>query len=59
MFKDYLKCVLIFAKIGVSSFGGGYSMLPILQGELVSKRQWLSEDELTDILLWPNVSQGL
>ncbi|MBS1347878.1 MAG: chromate transporter [Firmicutes bacterium] len=48
MFKDYLKCVLIFAKIGVSSFGGGYSMLPILQGELVSKRQWLSEDELTD-----------
>ena len=48
MIKEYLKCLLIFAKIGISAFGGGYSMLPLLQGELVTKRHWLSEEELTD-----------
>ena len=26
---------LVFAKIGVMTFGGGYAMLPILQRELV------------------------
>ena len=48
MLLKYLQCFLIFAKIGVCAFGGGYSMLPLLQGELVAKRHWLSEAELTD-----------
>ena len=50
MIKEYLKCLLIFAKIGISAFGGGYSMLPLLQGELVTKRHWLSEEELSAFL---------
>ena len=37
-----------FAKIGVMTFGGGIAMLPILQREIVEKRNWATEDELMD-----------
>lgn len=37
-----------FARIGAVTFGGGYAMLPILQREIVEKRNWAQEDELLD-----------
>ena len=37
-----------FARIGVLTFGGGYAMIPMLEKELVEKRQWVSEEELLD-----------
>ena len=40
---------LTFAKVGVSTFGGGYAMLPVLQREVVESKQWASEEELADI----------
>ena len=45
---ECLKLFLLFAKIGVMTFGGGYAMLPILQRELVEKRGWTTEEELAD-----------
>ena len=44
----YWKLFWLFARIGVCTFGGGYAMLPILQRELVEKRDWVREEELTD-----------
>ena len=46
--KFYFELFWLFAKIGVCTFGGGYAMLPILQRELVEKRGWVREEELTD-----------
>ena len=46
--KEYWDLFWTFAKIGVMTFGGGYAMLPILQRELVEKRQWVEEEELMD-----------
>ncbi|MCQ2582848.1 MAG: chromate transporter [Treponema sp.] len=37
-----------FFKIGGLTFGGGLTMLPMLEHELVGKRQWISEEELLD-----------
>lgn len=37
-----------FAKVGVCTFGGGYAMLPILQREVVEKKGWARDEELTD-----------
>ena len=49
MKKDgLLTLFLTFAKVGVMTFGGGYAMLPILQREVVEKRAWATEEELTD-----------
>ena len=43
-----LDLYLTFAKIGCVTFGGGYAMLPILERELVDKRQWTTMDDLRD-----------
>ena len=43
-----LDLFLTFAKIGVCTFGGGLAMLPILQREIVEKKGWATEDDLTD-----------
>lgn len=44
----YLDLFLTFAKMGVCTFGGGYAMLPILQREVVEKKHWATDEELTD-----------
>ena len=43
-----LDLFLTFAKIGVCTFGGGLAMLPILQREIVERKGWATEDDLTD-----------
>ena len=37
-----------FFRIGAVTFGGGYAMLPILQREVVEKKHWATDEELTD-----------
>lgn len=37
-----------FFKIGLFTFGGGLSMLPLLERELVERRGWAQEQELLD-----------
>ena len=44
----YLDLFLTFAKMGACTFGGGYAMLPILQREVVEKKNWATDEELTD-----------
>jgi chromate transporter len=42
----YLQLFLSFFKIGGFTIGGGYSMLPLMESELVNKRKWATEEEL-------------
>ncbi|MBQ4109661.1 MAG: chromate transporter [Clostridia bacterium] len=37
-----------FFKLGAFTFGGGYAMLPLIQKEIVEKRNWCTEDEILD-----------
>lgn len=37
-----------FFKIGGLTFGGGLTMLPMLERELVTNRKWITEEELLD-----------
>lgn len=39
---------ITFAIVGVTTFGGGYAMLPALQREVVDKRKWASDEEIMD-----------
>ncbi len=38
-----------FFKIGLFTFGGGYAMIALIQGEFVEKRGWISQDEFLDM----------
>lgn len=44
----YLDLYITFAKIGSLTFGGGIAMLPMMQNELIDKKQWVSENEILD-----------
>ncbi len=48
MMKKLWTLFWTFAKVGVMTFGGGYAMLPILQREVVEKKGWATDEELTD-----------
>ena len=44
----HLDLFLTFARVGGLTFGGGYAMLPILEREVVEKKGWCTQEELTD-----------
>lgn len=46
--KKYWELFIVFAKIGVMTFGGGMAMLPMLQREVVERKDWATEAELAD-----------
>ena len=47
--KNLLNLFLTFFKLGLFAIGGGPTMLTLLQGELVEKKKWLSNDELMEV----------
>ena len=46
--KKILELYLSFFKIGITTFGGGYAMLPIIQHEIVEKRGYVTNEEVMD-----------
>ena len=49
-FKKALVLFLTFFKIGLFTFGGGYAMIPIIQNEVSTKRKWISNEEVSQII---------
>ena len=54
--KELLDLYLSFFKMGAVTFGGGYTMLPILKRECVESKRWVSDEQVMDFYA---VSQGL
>ena len=46
----YADLFLIFAKIGLFTFGGGYAMIPLIQREAGENRRWITADEMLDVV---------
>jgi len=46
---ELLQLFAIFFKIGLFSFGGGYAMLALIEGEVVDKKHWLTHSELNEV----------
>ena len=47
-----------FFKIGLFGFGGGYAMLSMIQGEVVTRHAWLTPQEFTDIIAISQMTPG-
>ena len=54
----YLELFWTFFKIGLFGFGGGYSMLSLIQFDLVEKQEWLTVSEFTDIVAISQITPG-
>ncbi|MEG2562091.1 MAG: chromate transporter [Clostridia bacterium] len=48
--KLAFKLFLIYFKIGLFTFGGGYAMISLIQKEFAEKRKMITEDELLEII---------
>lgn len=54
----YFQLFYTFFKIGLFGFGGGYAMLSMIQGEVVTRYGWLSSQEFTDIVAISQMTPG-
>ena len=45
-----LKLFITMFKIGLFTFGGGYAMVAVFEGEFVSNKKWLGHEEFTDLI---------
>lgn len=53
----YLQLLIIFFKIGLFSFGGGYGMIPLIEREIVT-RGWLTGQELVNVISISEMTPG-
>lgn len=58
MIKLFLLLFWTFFKIGLCGFGGGYAMLSMIQGEVVTNNHWMSVGQFTDIVAISQMTPG-
>ncbi|CEH29312.1 hypothetical protein AM501_20065 [Aneurinibacillus migulanus] len=50
--------LFIFLKIGPTTFGGGYAIVPLIEREVVRQRKWMNEQELADVFVVAGSAPG-
>ncbi|MGK9476353.1 chromate transporter [Melioribacter sp. OK-6-Me] len=50
MIENLINLFISFLKVGSFSFGGAYSLIPLIETEVVKNHRWLSHDEFLKIL---------
>ncbi|NTW91186.1 MAG: chromate transporter [Erysipelotrichaceae bacterium] len=53
-----LDLFITFLIIGVSAFGGGYAVMPLIQNYIVDSRHWITMNELADITSLSQMTPG-
>lgn len=56
--KEIVALFIAFSKVGILGFGGGHSMIPLIQVEAVDNYRWLTIEEFTDALAMANSLPG-
>lgn len=53
-----LQLFVTFFKIGIFTFGGGYAMIPLIEKEILENKNWISKDELMEIIAISQMTPG-
>ena len=48
--KHLFELFIMFFKIGLFTFGGGYAMISQIKEIIVEKKKWITEEELLEII---------
>ncbi len=48
-----------FFRIGCFTIGGGYAMIPLIEREIVTKRQWLTQEVFADMIALSQAAPGI
>jgi chromate transporter len=54
----FLRLFIAFFEIGLFGFGGGYTMISLIQGQVVTRFSWLTMREFTDIIAISEITPG-
>ena len=46
----FFQLFIVFIQIGIFGFGGGYSMISLIQGQVVTQYHWMTMQEFTDVV---------
>jgi chromate transporter len=57
--RDIFSLFFTFFKIGVITFGGGYSIMPIVERELVNGKKWVGMDEVLEYYTIGQITPGI
>lgn len=55
----YWQLFSSFFRIGSFTLGGGYAMIPLIQHEVVNKKQWMNEEEFLDMVAMAQSAPGV
>lgn len=55
----YIEAFSIFFKIGAFTIGGGYAMVPLIENEIVTKRNWIAKEDFVDLLAISQSAPGV
>lgn len=58
MWLEFWGIFWTFLKVGIFAYGGGPSMIPLMQAEVVDGRKWMDMTEFTDVLALGNGLPG-
>lgn len=48
--RELFRVFTTFLKIGAFTFGGGYAMIPLIQKEAAEKQNWISQEDILEIV---------
>jgi chromate transporter len=57
--KELFELFFTFVKMGVLTFGGGYAMIPVVERELIVKKNWTTMDEVMDYYTIAQITPGI
>ena len=56
--KLLLELFLTFARIGAFTFGGGYAMISLIEDICVTKKNWISHEEMMELTVIAESTPG-
>lgn len=48
--RELVELFLVFFKLGLFTFGGGYAMIPQIKEVVIERKHWLTEDEFLEVI---------
>ncbi len=54
----FLRLFITFFEIGLFGFGGGYAMISLIQGQVVTRFHWMTMSEFTNVIAISQMTPG-
>ena len=54
----FFQLFIVFIQIGIFGFGGGYSMISPIRGQVVTQYHWMTMQEFTDVVAISQMTPG-